>query len=192
MAAEAKEPVSIDSEPHIKDEAPLLSMLPSSQSLSVEEVKVQLEGMVVSLSQGLNIQPEMVEHMLRRRHWNADLFLESFFDTYGTLIFESGLAPEGASKIPSRQPVLKKSTLDCPVCLIPKERAQFTALWCNHFCCTSCWKRHVESKIEIDQLLNLSCPMQNCNAAPTRIFLNNLFGKGSEAMEKVMFHLVHT
>ncbi len=179
-------------EPARNEDAPLLSMLPSSCTLSINQVEFQMKTMVESLSQVTLLDIDLTECMLSKCGWRKDRFFKEYLEDSSSLLFESGLAPEGTTTPPS-SPKLKagRGKISCPVCFLSKPTGECLSLWCEHLCCRTCWQSHVRSKMEMNEMLRLSCTERDCHAVLTKSFLVKLFGDGSEPVQKVrMDHVI--
>ena len=137
-----------------RDTAPLLSMLPTSRTLTVEEVEQQITSLLGSLREvchhtqlhWYNIQSQVVclchlsqvlggdvdsiEHLLHCCLWSKDSLIQHYLDHPESLRKEAGLS--GDPPIP---PPTEGEELVCPVCLLSVPTSEMLWLWCNHACC---------------------------------------------------------
>lgn len=166
--------------------APLLGMVASCLTTPPSKVEATMRAIVARFSEILAADLNVTEHLLNRCFWRQISLLDAYQNRYSNLLYETGLAPQGATApappFPPMDPA-QKST--CTICLNVRDNGEFVALWCGHFCCKECWASHVKSRLHIDNVYGVACVQSECRASPTRAWLLQHFGEDSKTLKVV-------
>lgn len=171
--------------PRVSEEvdAPPFGMMASIRTLDTADVEAHLTSTIERFSKMLCLDVDLTRHFLIRCLWKKTIFLEAYLDDYTTLLYETGLAPQGArNPSPPAAPLDPSGSTSCPVCLETKPNPYFCSLWCGHWCCRVCWSSHIKVR---DNFLDISCTVSECHASPTKDFLIREFGADSETVKMV-------
>ncbi|XP_006860546.1 PREDICTED: cullin-9 [Chrysochloris asiatica] len=139
--------------------------LPTSRTMSPQEVEGLMEQTVRQVQETLNLEPDVAQHLLAHSHWGAEQLLQTYSDNPEPLLLAAGLCVPQAQATPARPD-------QCPVCISPLEPDDdLPSLCCMHACCKSCWNEYLTTRIEQNLVLNCTCPIANCPAQPTGAFI---------------------
>lgn len=111
-------------------EAPLLGMLPTSRSLSPDEVQSQINSIMDSVSLVLKVERKNLELLLHHFQWNKDVLIQHYLNGPSQVMEEAGLSGKAVTSPPNR-----RRSVSCPVCLLSMPYKELMWLWCNHACC---------------------------------------------------------
>ncbi|KAL2083032.1 hypothetical protein ACEWY4_020805 [Coilia grayii] len=148
-------------------EAVLFSM---GRTMSQEDVQqLMMQRTVQQVAGTLSLDLDRAQHLLVHCKWNVDLLIQRYTDDPDTLVLAAGLKIRNPNPPPS--PVAQ-----CPVCLVARTDGPEPAptLWCNHYCCRSCWQEYLTARIEQNLVMNCNCPITDCRAQPTSQFFYNI------------------
>ncbi|XP_076018813.1 cullin-9 isoform X2 [Genypterus blacodes] len=143
------------------------------RTMTQEEVRELMQRTVQMVSGTLSLDLDQTEHLLVHCKWNVDLLVQRYTDDPDALIAAAGLSCRNPQPPPS-------PTSTCPVCLGPRSTAAEPThtLGCMHYCCKSCWKEYLTSRIEQNLPMSCNCPITDCRAKPTsQFFLSILTDK---------------
>ncbi|XP_063047038.1 cullin-9 isoform X2 [Engraulis encrasicolus] len=148
-------------------QAVLLSM---GRTMSQEDVQqLLMQRTVQQVASTLSLDRDRAQHLLVHCKWNVDLLIQRYTDDPDTLVVAAGLKMRNPNPPPS--PVAQ-----CPVCLVARTDGLEPAptLWCDHYCCRSCWQEYLTARIEQNLVMNCNCPITDCRAQPTSQFFYNI------------------
>ncbi|XP_075411176.1 cullin-9 isoform X2 [Tenrec ecaudatus] len=139
--------------------------LPAGRTMSPQEVEGLMEQTVRQVQETLSLEADVAQHLLAHSHWGAEQLLQSYSENPEPLLLASGLSVPQAQTPPARPD-------QCPVCISPLEPDDdLPTLCCMHFCCKSCWKEYLTTRIEQNLVLHCTCPIADCPAQPTGAFI---------------------
>ncbi|XP_065741943.1 cullin-9 [Phocoena phocoena] len=142
--------------------------LPAGRTMSPQEVEGLMEHTVRQVQETLNLEPDVAQHLLAHSHWGAEQLLQRYSDNPEPLLLAAGLCVPQAQAAPARPD-------HCPVCVSPLEPDDdLPSLCCMHYCCKSCWKEYLTTRIEQNLVLNCTCPIADCPAQPTGAFIRTI------------------
>nr|XP_033720102.1 cullin-9 isoform X2 [Tursiops truncatus] len=142
--------------------------LPAGRTMSPQEVEGLMEHTVRQVQETLNLEPDVAQHLLAHSHWGAEQLLQRYSDDPEPLLLAAGLCVPQAQAAPARPD-------HCPVCVSPLEPDDdLPSLCCMHYCCKSCWKEYLTTRIEQNLVLNCTCPIADCPAQPTGAFIRTI------------------
>ncbi|XP_053568749.1 cullin-9 [Bombina bombina] len=151
--------------------------LPLGSTLSQEEVWTLMNQIVSQVSEMLSVTSDVAQHLLIHCKWNVDLLLQKYTDDSESLLIASGLEDTESHLPENTLPI-------CPVCVNPLSPAESPpTLCCKHYCCKSCWKEYLTTRIEQNLVLNCTCPTTDCPAQPTSDFIRNIISS-KEVVDK--------
>uniref|UniRef100_A0A4W3JYL2 Cullin 7 n=1 Tax=Callorhinchus milii TaxID=7868 RepID=A0A4W3JYL2_CALMI len=147
-------------------ETVLLSM---GRTMSQEEVQQLMSQTVLRVADTLSVSADIAQNLLIHSKWNVDLLVQRYAEDPDTLLLAAGLQVRNP-QAPSN-PVTQ-----CPVCLnqLPEDSEPNPTLCCLHYCCRSCWKEYLTTRIEQNLVLNCTCPISDCPAQPTHQFISSI------------------
>ncbi|KAM8947624.1 cullin-9 [Pelodytes ibericus] len=152
-------------------------LLPMGRTLSQEEVWGLMSQMVSQVSETLSMSTDTGQHLLTHCKWDVDLLIQKYTDDPQLLLITAGL------EVPQPHPP-ESSLPTCPVCVSPLSPGDSSpTLCCRHFCCRSCWKEYLTTRIEQNLVLNCTCPTTDCLAQPTSDFIRKIISS-KEIIEK--------
>uniref|UniRef100_A0A4W3JW98 Cullin 7 n=1 Tax=Callorhinchus milii TaxID=7868 RepID=A0A4W3JW98_CALMI len=161
-----RKPGSKGSESNNVLETVLLSM---GRTMSQEEVQQLMSQTVLRVADTLSVSADIAQNLLIHSKWNVDLLVQRYAEDPDTLLLAAGLQVRNP-QAPSN-PVTQ-----CPVCLnqLPEDSEPNPTLCCLHYCCRSCWKEYLTTRIEQNLVLNCTCPISDCPAQPTHQFISSI------------------
>ncbi|XP_067884265.1 cullin-9 isoform X3 [Heterodontus francisci] len=154
-------------------ETVLMSM---GRTMSQEEVQQLMSQTVLQVADTLSITTDVAQHLLMHSKWNVDLLLQRYAEDREVLFLVAGLQV--------RNPQTPSSPVtQCPVCLnlLTNESEAAPTLCCMHYCCKSCWKEYLMTRIEQNLVQNCTCPISDCPAQPTDEFISSIISDGEIA-----------
>ncbi|XP_068865346.1 cullin-9-like isoform X2 [Aphelocoma coerulescens] len=148
----------------------LMAMLqvPMGHTLSPEEAKLLMNQTVQQVQDTLSIPDDVAQHLLMHCRWNVDFLIQCYVENREALLISSGLQVQDVQPPPS-------PGTHCPVCvnqLCPTEKPP--TLCCMHYCCKSCWREYLMTRIEQNMVVNCTCPISECRAQPTTAFIYSI------------------
>ncbi|XP_040839355.1 cullin-9 isoform X1 [Ochotona curzoniae] len=142
--------------------------LPTGHTLSPQEVEGLMEQMVQQVQETLNLEADVAQHLLAHSHWGAEQLLQRYSDDPEPVLLAAGL------RVPQAQTASTRPD-HCPVCISPLEPDDdLPCLCCMHYCCKSCWREYLTTRIEQNLVLNCTCPIADCPAQPTGAFIRTI------------------
>uniref|UniRef100_UPI00398EEEB8 cullin-9 isoform X1 n=1 Tax=Pristiophorus japonicus TaxID=55135 RepID=UPI00398EEEB8 len=147
-------------------ETVLMSM---GRTMSQEEVQQLMNQTVLQVADTLSISTDVAQHLLMHSKWNVDLLVQRYAEDREVLLLVAGLQV--------RNPQTPSSPItQCPVCLnlLANESEAAPTLCCMHYCCKSCWKEYLMTRIEQNLVQNCTCPISDCPAQPTNEFISSI------------------
>ncbi|XP_043916222.1 cullin-9 [Protopterus annectens] len=151
---------------HFGEEGALDAVLfPMGRTMSQEEVRQLMSQTVSQVKDALNVSSDEAQHLLIHCKWNVDLLIQSYLEDQESLLLEAGL------KV--KNPAPSSNVMHCPVCLmqLSSDDEQIPTLCCMHYCCKTCWKSYLTTRIEQNLALNCTCPITDCPAQPMTNFI---------------------
>ncbi|MGH0159893.1 UNVERIFIED_CONTAM: hypothetical protein FKN15_063488 [Acipenser sinensis] len=139
------------------------------RTMTQDEVRQLMNQTVGQVAETLSISNDQAKHLLVHCKWNVDLLIQRYAEDSDSLLLASGM--QGKALQPPPSPVI-----NCPVCLSqqPGEHDITPTLSCMHYCCRSCWKEYLTTRIEQNLVLNCTCPISDCPAQPTTEFIASI------------------
>ncbi|XP_041107883.1 cullin-9-like isoform X1 [Polyodon spathula] len=139
------------------------------RTMTRDEVRQLMNQTVGQVAETLSISSDEAQHLLVHCKWNVDLLIQRYAEDSDSLLLASGMQGKAIQPLPS--PVI-----NCPVCLSQQsgEHDVTPTLSCMHYCCRSCWKEYLTSRIEQNLVLNCTCPISDCPAQPTTKFISSI------------------
>ncbi|XP_032876612.1 cullin-9 isoform X2 [Amblyraja radiata] len=154
-------------------ETVLMSM---GRTMSQEEVQQLIVQTVLQVADTLSISTDVAQHLLIHSKWNVDLLVQRYAEDHEVLLVMAGL------KV--RNPQTPSSPVtQCPVCLnlLANDSESAPTLCCTHYCCKSCWREYLITRIEQNLVQNCTCPISDCPAQPTNEFIYSIICDGEIA-----------
>ncbi|XP_072104699.1 cullin-9 isoform X2 [Mobula birostris] len=152
------------------DEGVLETVLMSmGRTMSQEEVQQLMSQTVLQVADTLSISTDVAQHLLMYSKWNVDLLVQRYAEDHEDLLLAAGL------KV--RNPQTPNSPItQCPVCLslLTNDSEAAPTLCCMHYCCKSCWREYLITRIEQNLVQNCTCPISDCPAQPTNEFISSI------------------
>ncbi|XP_048452589.1 cullin-9 [Rhincodon typus] len=147
-------------------ETVLMSM---GRTMSQEEVQQLMNQTVLQVADTLSISTDTSQHLLMHSKWNVDLLVQRYAEDCEVLLLAAGLQVRNPQTL--RSPIAQ-----CPVCLnlLTNESEAAPTLCCMHYCCKSCWKEYLITRIEQNLVQNCTCPISDCPAQPTNEFISSI------------------
>ncbi|XP_072406793.1 cullin-9 isoform X1 [Chiloscyllium punctatum] len=147
-------------------ETVLMSM---GRTMNQEEVQQLMNQTVLQVADTLSISTDMSQHLLMHSKWNVDLLVQRYAEDREVLLLAAGLQVRNPQTFNS--PITQ-----CPVCLnlLSNESEAAPTLCCKHYCCKSCWKEYLITRIEQNLVQNCTCPISDCPAQPTNEFISSI------------------
>lgn len=131
---------------------------------------------VLQVADTLSISTDVAQHLLIHSKWNVDLLVQRYAEDDEVLLVMAGL------KV--RNPQTPSSPVtQCPVCLnlLANDSESAPTLCCTHYCCKSCWREYLITRIEQNLVQNCTCPISDCPAQPTNEFIYSIICDGEIA-----------
>ncbi|MGH0150091.1 UNVERIFIED_CONTAM: hypothetical protein FKN15_039691 [Acipenser sinensis] len=166
-------PFSVDSfspAPQSSEDGVLETVLFSmGRTMTRDEVRQLMNQTVGQVADTLTISSDQAQHLLVHCKWNVDLLIQRYAEDSDSMLLASGM--QGKNPQPPPSPVT-----NCPVCLSQQsgEHVVTPTLSCMHYCCRTCWKDYLTSRIEQNLVLNCTCPISDCPAQPTTEFISSV------------------
>ncbi|MGH0152389.1 UNVERIFIED_CONTAM: hypothetical protein FKN15_049544 [Acipenser sinensis] len=139
------------------------------RTMTQDEVRQLMNQTVGQVAETLSISNDQAKHLLVHCKWNVDLLIQRYAEDSDSLLLASGMQGKALQPPPSL-------VINCPVCLSqqPGEHDVTPTLSCMHYCCRSCWKEYLTTRIEQNLVLNCTCPISDCPAQPTTEFIASI------------------
>ncbi|KAJ8867013.1 hypothetical protein PR048_032875 [Dryococelus australis] len=134
--------------------------------LRVEDVERLLNESVETLSNSLQVTPNVAKVLLHAHQWAVP-------DIIGKYRAEDSLP--GLAVAP--EPADNSRFLRCSVCLSTYGAEHFRGLPCGHLFCKLCWATHFEVQISQGIALDIGCMAQDCKVLAPEDFVLNLLAR---------------
>ncbi|XP_069743989.1 cullin-9-like isoform X1 [Narcine bancroftii] len=152
----------------------LMSM---GRTMSQEEVQQLMSQTVLQVADMLSISPDEAQHLLMHTKWNVELLIQRYAEDREGLLLVAGLKVQNPQSLSS--PITQ-----CPVCLnLLSDGEDAPTLCCAHYCCKSCWREYIITRIEQNLVQNCTCPISDCPAQPTNEFISSVICDSETAVK---------
>ncbi|XP_064412713.1 cullin-9 isoform X2 [Latimeria chalumnae] len=143
-------------------------LFPMGRTMNQEEVHQLMSQTVAQVQDTLSISSDVAQHLLVHCKWNVDVLIQRYMEDSELLMLSAGL------QVRNPQPHTNSVT-QCPVCVSQLSSTKdLPTLCCMHYCCKMCWKEYLTTRIELNLVLNCTCPISDCPAQPTTQFIQSI------------------